>query len=197
MYYRQSLLFDLFTNLNFSRANQEPLHDHSEPISFVEGTADPAKPRSFDLNFSKGLPPSASILAALSESSNGQLRLEAPNRAARESLLLAIGIANYRGNLSSLSSETIFFSEDELSKEIDQKEARSNACPISTPSIISIGDDMTTNKPNVVCKKLDNISRQCSINESKLEDQLSEMRRLLESKDNFISELQQKLIKSR
>ena len=67
--------------------------------------SDPAKPRLFDLTCAP----------------RGRLRLDAANRKSRESLVLALGLANFKGRLSSLTTETALFpsceSEDTLHAE--------------------------------------------------------------------------------
>ncbi|KAL9181223.1 hypothetical protein ACHAXT_010028 [Thalassiosira profunda] len=72
-----------------------------EPVSHFRGIADPSKPKLLDLV----------------SSAHGRLRLEAANRKARETLLIALGIANYSGKLASLTAETTLFHCDET--EID------------------------------------------------------------------------------
>ncbi len=180
---------------------QEPLHERSEPLTSVYAYADPARPRSFHLNFSSGLPPSASMLAALTESSEGRLRLEAPNRAARESLLLAIGISNYRGELSSLSNESALFPDPCISQAdcLDHEftpvcsfDTDLTACPESPSQTIVLEDSAVS-----VSKCPRSLSQRCSNDEIDNEAEVEELRRLLQSKETSISELKQKLAKSR
>ncbi|KAL3768666.1 hypothetical protein ACHAW5_000817 [Stephanodiscus triporus] len=80
-------------------------YNEKEHITHFRVEADPAKPRLFDLTCS----------------SHGRLRLDAANRKSRESLLLALGLANFKGKLSSLTNETALFpsceSEDTIHAE--------------------------------------------------------------------------------
>jgi hypothetical protein len=75
---------------------------------------DACHPKHFDLIFSF-LPEEASMVQALTETNRNNnkftLPLLAPNRVSRESLLLALGIANYTGKPSELTSTTILFSD--------------------------------------------------------------------------------------
>mmetsp|Transcript_15649 Transcript_15649/g.32515 ORF Transcript_15649/g.32515 Transcript_15649/m.32515 type:complete len:901 (-) Transcript_15649:2104-4806(-) len=184
-----------------SGGSVEPLHDRSEPLTSVNGYADPARPRSFHLSFSSGLPPSASMLAALTESSDGQLRLEAPNRAARESLLLAIGISNYRGDLSSLSNETILFPDHRISKAdcldsevmlVHSFDTDLTVCSeLPSPTVVLKDSFVSASK----CPR--SLSHKCSNDASDTEAEIEELRRILQIKETSISELKQKLATSR
>ncbi|KAL3756643.1 hypothetical protein ACHAWU_002546 [Discostella pseudostelligera] len=64
-----------------------------EPVLHFRVEVDPSKPKRF----------------ALVSASHGRLKLDAANRKSRESLVLALGIANYKGNLSSLTTKTALF----------------------------------------------------------------------------------------
>ena len=77
-----------------SGSTAELLHDVKEPIVFASATAMPAEPKVFDLFFPSGLPESAEMVRALCND-DGHFKLKAPNRIARESLLLSLGIANF------------------------------------------------------------------------------------------------------
>ena len=77
-----------------SGSTAELLHDVKEPIVFASATAMPAEPKVFDLYFPSGLPESAEMVRALCND-DGHFKLKAPNRIARESLLLSLGIANF------------------------------------------------------------------------------------------------------
>jgi hypothetical protein len=74
-------------------------------ITHFRVESDPAKPRLFYLTCAP----------------RGRLRLDAANRKSRESLVLALGLANFKGRLSSLTTETALFpsceSEDTLHEE--------------------------------------------------------------------------------
>ncbi|KAL7445387.1 hypothetical protein ACHAXH_008036 [Discostella pseudostelligera] len=61
-----------------------------EPVLHFRAEVDPSKPKRF----------------ALISSSHGRLKLDATNRKSRESLVLALSLANYKGSLSSLTTKT-------------------------------------------------------------------------------------------
>jgi len=77
-----------------SGSTAELLHDVQEPIVFASAIAMPAEPKVFDIYFPSGLPESAGMVRALCND-DGHFKLKAPNRVARESLLLSLGIANF------------------------------------------------------------------------------------------------------
>lgn len=61
------------------------------------------------------------------ESGHVGLVLSAPNRILRESLLLSLGIANYRGKENSSAPSTILFNDLEADKKINPH------CSVYTP----------------------------------------------------------------
>ena len=79
----------------------------NKPIPHYRVDSDPGKPKVFDVICT----------------SHGHLRLQANNRKARESLILALGIANFKGKLSSLTTETCLFpsyeTEDSANTMVD------------------------------------------------------------------------------
>ena len=122
------------------------------PILHFKVEADPAKPKLF------------AVVCSL----HGRIRLEAANRKTRESLILALGIANYKGQLSSLTNTTILFNSYE-----DDDTTQSNALPS--------GQSESTHDSSYT--KL-------------LESKLTEMTRILQSKESSISKLQNDVAKS-
>ena len=88
-----------------SGGTAEPIH--LGVIRQASAIADPSNPKHFDLVFPFGLPEGSSMVSALSE--NDRFQLVAPNRIAREMLLLAIGIANFAGNPADLTETTVLF----------------------------------------------------------------------------------------
>lgn len=84
------------------------------PVAHFEGLAD-AKPKLFDLICS----------------SHGHLKLEAANRNLRESILLALGIANFKSRLSSLTAETNLFQSEEIPLNPPIEEQETSAAGIS------------------------------------------------------------------
>jgi len=90
-------------------------------------------PKHFDLIFST-LPDTASMIQALTEANRGNnnkfsLPLLAPNRISRESLLLALGIANYSGKPSELTPVTILFPD--MTLRIEEEGNSSLRCTTS------------------------------------------------------------------
>lgn len=100
----------VMTIYQVSGGTAEPMHDPTQPILNATAVADPSQPRHFDLTFPSGLPKSATMLTALSL--EGRFQLQAPNRVTRESLLLALGIANFRGKPSELTLNSVLFSPE-------------------------------------------------------------------------------------
>lgn len=86
----------------------EPIHSEEQPLVGVTAVSDYSNAKAFQLVFPKGIPPSAEMVAALTDDNN-HFALEAPNRLARESLLLTLGIANYQGTPASLDASTVLF----------------------------------------------------------------------------------------
>jgi hypothetical protein len=96
-----------------SGSTAEPMHPIDEPIVGVSAACDYSHPKAFELTFPTGIPESASMVSALCM--NGRFQLEAPNRLARESLLLTLGIANCTLKPADLNATTILYgSEDKL-----------------------------------------------------------------------------------
>ena len=123
---------------------------YNNPISHFKIEAAPAKPKQFEL-----------ICA-----SYGRLRLQATNRKTRESLILALGIANYKGKLSSLAIDTALFPSYQNGDDIANAEDGCNDIP----------------------------SYQDNSYSKLLEAKLAEMEHLLQSKDDQISKFQNELI---
>jgi hypothetical protein len=96
-----------------SGSTAEPMHPVDEPIVGVSAECDYSHPKTFALTFPTGIPESASMVSALCM--NGSFQLEAPNRLARESLLLTLGIANCTRKPADLDATTILYGrEDKL-----------------------------------------------------------------------------------
>jgi len=85
----------------------EPIHEH--PIRGVTAkVGDYSNPKILQLVFTRGIPPSAGMVEALA-GDTGVMELQTPSRVARESLLLALGIANYCGEPVDLDSATMLY----------------------------------------------------------------------------------------
>ena len=105
----------------------EPIHPEHEPLFCRTATVwDYNQIKDIALVFqSHDLPPSASMVAALCSTDNDidddddsspgpnpsrlYFRVQAPNRLARESMLLSLGIANFQGKPSDLNANSILF----------------------------------------------------------------------------------------
>jgi hypothetical protein len=86
----------------------EPMHPEDTPILGVTARSDYTNAKGLELVFGQEIPESATMVAALATNGN-RFQLEAPNRLARESLLLTLGIANFSGKPSALSSKTMLY----------------------------------------------------------------------------------------
>eukprot|EP00571_Detonula_confervacea_P001345 CAMPEP_0172322554 /NCGR_PEP_ID=MMETSP1058-20130122/46213_1 /TAXON_ID=83371 /ORGANISM="Detonula confervacea, Strain CCMP 353" /LENGTH=625 /DNA_ID=CAMNT_0013038323 /DNA_START=42 /DNA_END=1919 /DNA_ORIENTATION=+ len=147
-----SIFIDKVTSGSADESNNE-----TEPVPHFKVEADPAKPRIFDLICS----------------SHGRLRLDAANRKSRESLILALGVANFKGKLSSLTSKTALFPscgiEDKIHTESDSTLESSIDAPTLSPD---------------------------NSHSEQLEAKLADMHRLLKYKDFSITKLQQEFVTS-
>lgn len=110
----------------------EPLTD--QPLLQVTAHADPSNARHVDLIF-PGLPRTVPIpgggggaiprlldycVVDQAGLDAPRLELEVPNRMTRESLLLSLGIANYRGKPADLDNRTVLFYRDETALRTDE-----------------------------------------------------------------------------
>jgi hypothetical protein len=94
-----------------SGSTAEPMHPIDEPIVGVSAECDYSHAKTFSLTFPNGIPESASMVSALCM--NGRFQLEAPNRLARESLLLTLGIANCTLKPADLNATTILYGRED------------------------------------------------------------------------------------
>jgi hypothetical protein len=86
----------------------EPMHDEESPIRGVAAhVPDHFNAKGLELIFARGIPDSAPMVAALA--TDNRFELQAPNRISRESLLLALGVANYNGQPVDLGDSTILY----------------------------------------------------------------------------------------
>ena len=162
-----------------SGSTAEPLHDHDlEPIFNPSARASHADPKGFELIFT---PPQNSLLSVLL--TNNSLQLSTPNRISRESMLLSLGIANFRGRPSALTSSTILFVDNE------------NCFTELKNSTTSSGEDVKKEK------NLTNVSNQENNNSNDidkksyeaLESDQMRFAKKLAAKEKVISELQRAL----
>jgi hypothetical protein len=118
-----------------SGSTAEPMHPVDEPIVGVSAECDYSHAKTFSLTFPTGIPESASMVSALCM--NGCFRLEAPNRLARESLLLTLGIANCTLKPSDLNATTILYGRED---KLLQAAVVAPPAPISAPEV-AVADD--------------------------------------------------------
>ena len=182
----------------------EPLHDHdAEPIYNCSARSSHVDPKAFELVFHS--PPANSLLSALAV--NNCLQLSAPNRISRESMLLSLGIANYRGKPSALNPSSILFIDDESllsssssSLDIEEKILASSASSSSLEEEDSVGERSNESTGGITHFSGDNNNingtqlYQSQI--TSLENDLMRMAKKLAAKDKVISELQRKLSSS-
>ena len=166
----------------------EPLNE--SPVLHVSATADPCKPKLFELI----LPPmpETSILTALC--TDGALQLEAPNRVARESLLLALGIANYTGEPANLDGKTVLFGDETVA--FDDNDSSSCATSSCASSVGSQAKSTVSNPKSLECSvgslKIETEGDRVI----ELEKELESLRNKLARKDKIVSELQRQITKS-
>lgn len=87
----------------------EPMHDEGSPLCGVSARLpDYGNAKALDLVFVSGIPDAAPMVQALA-TDDKRFELEAPHRISRESLLLAIGVANFAGTPGELDSSTALF----------------------------------------------------------------------------------------
>lgn len=167
-----SLFIDQFSDGSF-----QPLHDEALPLTDVKARANPSRPRSFELEFSSS---SASTLSMMLQPSNNRLQLNAPNRNARESLLVAFGFASYMGPLSSLSLDTTLLpSSNDTDSTLENPGHTNDLSTTNAESLLSSSDVHSANAKNLYTIQL--------------ETQVHEMRAELEGKAALITKLQHKL----
>lgn len=116
----------------------EPLHP--DPFHRVSAHTCHGNSKSLELRFRPSdLLDDASLMSAL-VSEEGCLELEAPNRFARESLLLAIGIANFKGKPAELEASTVLYpppAQDTVLDESFSEESTSGGSHASTNASFS------------------------------------------------------------
>ena len=159
----------------------------SQPLesAFLQATAvaHPANPKQLDFilpNVSEN-----SIFRALC--TDGVFQLEAPNRLTRESILLAVGIANYTGKPANLSARTVLY-KDESPRALfdDESSVAASSCASSvqsSPSVVPDARSIHSAEDDSACV-------------ADLEKQVEFLRNKLGRKDKVISELQRQVTHS-
>ena len=175
------------TVFQISGNTTEPLHD--EPILHVTAVSDPSRPKDFDLILPENAP---SLVSALSE--NGHFQLQAPNRITRESLLLALGIANYKGKPAKLNIQTALYPgrrEDVTGSLVEG----TDETPVKQP----LGDEVEFFTPQEnSCPTPDDRKSDASTSDrtKQLEREFQRSRSKMARKDKVIADLQRQLTQS-
>jgi hypothetical protein len=143
----------------------EPMHQEHQSLLAVRARSDPSRPRGFELIFESPSQPNRYIL-------------DAPNRNARESLLIALGLASFTGSLSSLTTETTLLQySDEFEVPI-VLHANKEITPDHSKSLPTCDEKSTSSK---------------NLYAIQLEAQMKDVQAELEAKTALVSKLQQKI----
>lgn len=216
----------------FVGSTSEKMHDSDHPLCDCTAKASHNNPKLFNLVFSPEYQPDEnSMLHLLCEQEDGEnddtahqgryLQLQAPNRISRESMLLSLGIANYKGKPSQLRNSTILFDNSSIiDSENHQVETKSLHVAASIPKevpcirkadsgvlstesmedvVISASlpnpDDDCSSKENndLLSNSASSTAGSNSHNYQKLEADLLRMAKKLSQKDKYISDLEKKL----
>jgi len=185
----QSLEETKCTLFQVSGSTAEPLHDpESFPLWNPSAQSSHSDPKKFQLFFLQLQEGHSLVSALMGENGNDQagLILSAPNRISRESLLLSLGIANFRGKSNTLTPSTILF-DDLPKKEFDQ--------PVSASSM---EEDHPDTEEQLTNGPMDESSPKATSPSQivNLENDILRMAKKLAAKDKVISELQRSLSSS-
>lgn len=207
-----------------SGSTSEPLHPENEPIRCVTAAADCGHAKNLELILPSQLPESASMVAALC-ADGSRFLLQAPNRLARESLLLTIGIANYKGKPVDLDAVTILYpdrsilsADDDDGSSAASSTGDDNLSIQSSSSSSSAGDQLawpqhiTSERPPLAVRRqvsteprgclqrsasLDGVQSSADTAAMhELQQELQQLRSKLTRKDKIISELQRQVAHS-
>jgi hypothetical protein len=170
-----------------SGKTREPIH--LGVIKQASAIANPANPKQFDLVFPFGLPEGSCMVSALS--TDGRFQLTTPNRLTRETLLLALGIANFSGKPADLTETTVLYPglvqyPGLIVKDIPETPVK---------HIIQRSDDGFFAPEESIQPTNDN-DEQTSIRIRALELELQQTRSKLSRKDKVVSDLQRQLSQS-
>eukprot|EP00934_Nitzschia_sp_Nitz4_P008619 Nitzschia sp. Nitz4//scaffold4_size323378//306915//309716//NITZ4_000716-RA/size323378-processed-gene-0.392-mRNA-1//-1//CDS//3329553567//8609//frame0 len=176
----------------------------AKPI--LQATADvpSSDPKALDLILSA---PPDSVLSALC--SNGCLKLEAANRFSRESLLMTLGIANYRGKPAEMDVQTVLFQDsrsnvqslldDDFSKSSDSSEADDTTTDSPEPSPQTPTKESPPVETETPSKTPERVGPPASPQEDQdtiaLQREIEMLRSKLSKKDTAVADLKQQLTK--
>ncbi|CAJ1934344.1 unnamed protein product [Cylindrotheca closterium] len=174
-----------------------------EPIKQVTATADASNSNDLDLLFPV-VPEEGSMLEAVL--TDGKLLLKASNRITRESLLMALGIANYQGRPGKLGCKTLLFDDDVQSQQprsfMDDDSLSSTDCttPRNGSQLLSPDKSIASSLPlqSPAATITESVSGESPEKEmvSSLTNELEMLRAKLARKDKVVSELQRQVAKS-
>lgn len=116
----------------FQMSGQECVSLTPHPIFYVTAQVPTSNPKFVDLRIAVS---PESILSALC--TDGHFQLEAPNRLARESFLMTLGIANYSGKPADLDAQTILFKDTPLEPLLHSRNMLDDDVSVSSTSCAS------------------------------------------------------------
>ena len=196
---KQSVSSTCFYQLS-AGSELEPIHVEDEPILGIAALADHKNAKNFELVLPDEMPASASKIVELAE--EGRLKLSAPNRLGRESLMLAIGIANYSGDPSSLEPTSVLF-PDPPTERLEEASPEESESQSSSPVDAELESEQSSSvdRPPLIPKQnevpsMDGHTLHCEGDLARireLEKELSYMRSKTSKKDKSLVDLQKKL----
>ncbi len=116
----------------FQMSGQERVSLTPSPIFYVTAQVPTSNPKYVDLQI---MVSPESVLSALC--TNNVFQLEAPNRLARESFLMTLGIANYAGKPANLNAQIILFKDKPLQHLTTERNLMDDDVSISSSSCAS------------------------------------------------------------
>mmetsp|Transcript_8056 Transcript_8056/g.19487 ORF Transcript_8056/g.19487 Transcript_8056/m.19487 type:complete len:238 (-) Transcript_8056:458-1171(-) len=184
-------------------SGDETINMTDEPIKQVTATADASNSNHLDLMFPV-LPEEGSMLGAVL--TDGKLLLKASNRITRESLLMALGIANYQGKPGKLGCKTLLFGDDVQPQQprslMDDDSFSSTECatPRGASQLLSPDKSIASSLPlqSPVATIPESVSGESPDKDmvASLTNELEMLRAKLARKDKVVSELQRQAAKS-
>ena len=185
----------------YQNSGTESLLMTENRILQVSAVSDPCHPKRFGLVLPETPETANNVLAVLC--TDGKFQLEAPNRLTRESFLLALGIANYRGKPANLNTTTVLYHDEPLTpKTLSDDSSSSSGSMVSTSlsvhssvKISETPDSSNPPSPQNVDKPSSNSAaadttdgdRNNDDRVSQLEEELRFLRSKLAKKDRVVS----------
>ena len=192
------MFIDLYPNNHFIHSNlfqmliclslssfclQRPIHDEDKPI--IEATAHSYtyKAKSFYLLYRYG--PSEDF---------NMLKLKSPSRLARETFLIALGIAKYEGSITNLNPSTVLFPDFHHFSPAEEK-----LPVIELANTVKIEEKLRNGRKTPELETTSSLDKGTPVNkkmmaiESELEQDMAHLRDRLEAKNKIVSELHHEL----